>query len=100
MTKLDQLDTPEHQRRLEKEAREDSYGVLRDGLEPINCAEVQFTIGHGDTWDDSYEEFSGHFRVLMGDVDPWLTASEMAEAEIERKWPDATYTSIDDILAV
>jgi len=95
-----ELDTPEHQRRLEKEAQEVCYGVLRDGLKPINCAEVQFTIGHGDTWDDTYEEFCGYFRVVMGEVDPWLVSSEMADAEMERRWPDATYRSIDDILAV
>jgi len=35
--RLEQLDSPEHQRRLEKEAVEVRYGTLRAGLESVNA---------------------------------------------------------------
>jgi hypothetical protein len=91
----------ENLRRLERQARDDCYGTITTGTPWINVAKVEFTIGHGDTWDRTYEEFSGHFIVRMpGDVDPWITASETIEAKLEERWPDATYRGVDDISAV
>jgi hypothetical protein len=91
----------EHQRRLEREARDECYGTVTTGTPWINVAKVEFTIGHGDTWTRDYEEFSGHLIVRMpGDTDPWVCAGDTCHAELEKRWPDATYRSVDDIAAV
>lgn len=89
--------------RLEIEART-LLGVLTlcDEEDVINVAKVYVTYafdGEPDWW--KYDEHCGNFIVRMpADVDPWIASNEAAEAELQRRYPEASYTNIDDILAV
>jgi hypothetical protein len=90
-----------HQRRLELEARDVLLGTITVGNEIVNVAKVEVTYGHGDSWNRTYEEHSGHFIVRMpGELDPWVTARDVVHKALADRYPDATYTSVDDINAV
>jgi hypothetical protein len=93
-----------HQARLAREARDVLLGTITVGPgldEVVNVAKVEVTYGHGDTWTGDYDEHSGYFIVRMtGELDPWVTAHDVVHKALADRYPDATYTSVDDISAI
>ena len=87
------------ERRLSRQANEVCLGVIQHPEIPAKTgqfARVEVTYQR----DEESREEAGFFRVYFPvECDPYETAYELVEAELQKRYPDAAYTSVDDILS-
>lgn len=109
------LETQEQrtERRLELEARSVKLGTIdkTDGNTPYDSCRVEVTIGAGGRY--TYNESAGYYLVRVPELagyaelseaeqlekHPATIASDLVREELERRYPDAEYLSIDDTYA-
>jgi hypothetical protein len=91
------------ERRLVHDAAHVCIGRL---VHPDIPAKTGYTVKVEVTYqqDEESAEQAGYFTVMLPvDVGPWeddpdvLDAHDIATAELERRYPEAAYTSVDDI---
>lgn len=93
------LETDEQkERRLNREARE-RIGSLKH---PDIPAKTGYSVKVEVTYqqDARAPERAGYFNVMLPiDLDPWDGAHDLVIEELNRRYPEAEYVSVDDILS-
>ena len=91
------LETDEQkERRLAREVRERIGSLNHPDIPAKTGYSVKVEVTYQQ--DERAPERAGHFAVMLPiDVDPWDGAHDLVIEELQRRYPEAAYTSVDDI---